>query len=73
MKPLKLRRWILSNVYIVKSGQLIDFGGWEWLNLRAFTDYDKAIEFSQTVIDQIKPDDFGETEDVEIETLTLEQ
>ena len=32
----------MNNVYIVKSGSLVDFTGWEWLNLRAFTDYDKA-------------------------------
>ena len=33
----------MTNVYIVKSGQLVDFSGWEWLNLRAFTDYEKAV------------------------------
>jgi hypothetical protein len=61
------------NVYIVKSGQLVDFSGWEWLNLRAFTDYDKAEEFMWSVEKQIKPEDLGEKEDVQIETLTLEQ
>ena len=60
------------NVYIVKSGQLIDFSGWEWLNLRAFSDYDKAVEFSKVVQRQIPRKNLGETEDVEIETLTLE-
>jgi hypothetical protein len=63
----------MVNVYIVKSGQLVDFSGWEWLNLRAFTDYDKAIEYKSYVESQIKPQDLGEREDVEIETLTLEQ
>lgn len=63
----------MSNVYIVKSGQLVDFSGWEWLNLRAFTDYDKAEEFMWSVEKQIKPEDLGEKEDVQIETLTLEQ
>jgi hypothetical protein len=62
----------MSNVYIVKSGQLIDMQGWQWLNLRAFTDYDKAEEFMWTVEKQISPERFGEFEDVEIETLTLE-
>jgi len=57
------------NIYIVKSGQLIDFIGWEWLNLRAFSDYDKAKEFSDTVEQQLKNLD---TEGVEIEQLTLE-
>jgi hypothetical protein len=63
---------IMTNVYIVKSGQLVDFSGWEWLNLRAFTDYDKAEEFMWTVEKQIPTEKFGVTEDVEIETLTLE-
>jgi hypothetical protein len=62
----------MNNVYIVKSGQLVDFSGWEWLNLRAFTDYDKAEEFMWSVEKQIKPEDFGIKEDVHIETLTLE-
>jgi hypothetical protein len=57
------------NIYIVKSGQLIDFVGWEWLNLKAFTDYDQAKEFSDTVEQQLKNLD---TEGVEIEQLTLE-
>jgi hypothetical protein len=61
------------NVYIVKSGQLVDFSGWEWLNLKAFSDYDKAVEFSKVVQRQIPRKNLGETEDVEIETLTLEQ
>ena len=60
------------NVYIVKSGQLVDFSGWEWLNLKAFSDYDKAVEFSKVVQRQIPRKNLGETEDVEIETLTLE-
>lgn len=60
------------NVYVVKSGQLVDFSGWEWLNLKAFSDYDKAVEFSKVVQRQIPRKNLGETEDVEIETLTLE-
>ena len=62
----------MSNVYIVKSGALIDFSGWEWLNLRAFTNYDKAVAFMKMVESQIPLKNLGETEDVEIETLTLE-
>lgn len=60
------------NVYIVKSGQLVDFSGWEWLNLRAFSNYDKAVAFMQLVQNQIPTKNLGETEDVQIETLTLE-
>jgi hypothetical protein len=62
----------MTNVYIVKSGQLVDFSGWEWLNLRAFSNYDKAVEFMQIVQNQIPRKNLGETEDVEIEELTLE-
>jgi hypothetical protein len=62
----------MTNVYIVKSGQLVDFTGWEWLNLRAFSDYDKAVEFMKMVQRQIPRKNLGETEDVEIEELTLE-
>jgi len=61
-----------NSVYVVKSGQLIDLVGWEWLNLKAFTDYDKAVEFSEIVKKQIPRKNLGETEDVEINELTLE-
>jgi hypothetical protein len=60
------------NVYVVKSGQLVDFSGWEWLNLRAFSNYDKAVAFMKMVQNQIPTKNLGETEDVEIEELTLE-
>ncbi len=62
----------MNNIYIVKSGSLVDFTGWEWLNLRAFTDYDKAEAFMKMVQNQIPLKNLGETEDVEIEELTLE-
>ena len=62
----------MNNIYIVKSGSLVDFSGWEWLNLRAFSDYDKAVAFMQLVQNQIPLENLGETEDVEIEELTLE-
>ena len=61
------------NVYIVKSGQLVDFSGWEWLNLRAFTNYEKAEAYMKMVQNQIPTKNLGETEDVQIEHLTLEQ
>lgn len=62
----------MSNVYIVKSGMIKDFVGWEWLNLKAFTDYDKALDYMNTVSRMIDLKALGETEDVDIETLTLE-
>jgi hypothetical protein len=61
------------NVYIVKSGQLIDFSGWEWLNLRAFSNYEKAEEYMKMVENQIPRKNLALTEDVTIETLTLEE
>jgi hypothetical protein len=42
------------------------------LNLRAFADYDKAVAFMQLVQNQIPRKNLGNTEDVEIEELTLE-
>ena len=60
------------NVYIVKSGTLIDFSGWEWVNLKAFDTYEKAKVFYDLVVSQINPDDFDVKDDVEIEELTLE-
>lgn len=62
----------MVNVYIVKSGQLVDFAGWEWLNLRAFSNYEKAEAFMKMVQNQIPTKNLGETEDVQIEHLTLE-
>jgi len=61
----------MTNVYIVKSGMIKDFVGWEWLNLKAFTDYDKAVDYMNTVSRMIDVKALGETEDVDIETLTL--
>lgn len=62
----------MKNVYVVKSGALVDFSGWEWLNLKAFSDYDKAVAYMKMVQNQIPLKNLGETEDVEIEELTLE-
>jgi hypothetical protein len=56
-------------VHIVKSGQLIDFVGWEWENLKVFSNYDNAQKYHDKILEQIKNEDI---EGVEIETLTLE-
>ena len=61
------------DIYLVKSGRLDDFVGWTWLNLRAFDDYDLAVDFMNTVVKMIKREDLGEKEDVEIETITVEK
>jgi hypothetical protein len=42
------------------------------LNLRAFSSYDKAVAFMKMVQNQIPTKNLGETEDVQIEELTLE-
>ena len=60
------------DIYLVKSGRLDDFVGWTWLNLRAFDNYLDACEFKNTVIKVIKPEHLEVTEDVEIETITVE-
>ena len=62
----------MQNVYIVKSGQLVDLVGWEWLNLRAFNYYTDAFKFAEKVKEQISPERLEKFEDVEIETLSLE-
>ena len=61
------------DIYLVKSGRLDDFVGWTWLNLRAFDSMADAVRFAATVKEQIKPEAFGETEDVDIETVTVEK
>jgi hypothetical protein len=60
----------MSNVYIVKSGNCYN-GGWEWTNLRAFTDYDRALQFESAVLAQIEPENMEVSEDVYIDTLEL--
>ena len=61
----------MSEVYIVKSGQLVDFVGWEWENLAAFDNNDAAVAFAKSVEKQIDPEALDETESVEIEVFTL--
>ena len=58
-------------VYLVKSGQLIDFSGWEWTNLAVFDNNDAAVDFARNAEKQIRPEDLDETESVEIEVFTL--
>ena len=60
-------------IHLVKSGRLDDFVGWTWLNLRAFDDYELAQRFKYEVCKQIDPAALGETDDVEIETITVEK
>lgn len=61
----------MSEVYLVKSGQLIDFVGWEWTNLAVFDNNDAAVAFARETEKQIAPEDLDEKESVEIECFTL--
>ena len=55
-------------VYLVKSGQLIDFSGWEWTNLAVFDNNDAAVAYARKTEKQIDPKALrDETELVEIE------
>ena len=58
-------------VYLVKSGQLVDFVGWEWTNLAVFDNNDAAVAFAREVEKQIPIEALDETESVEIEVFTL--
>lgn len=58
-------------VYLVKSGQLVDFVGWEWTNLAVFDNNDAAVSFARNAEKQIKPEALDETESVEIECFTV--
>ena len=58
-------------VYLVKSGHLEDFVGWEWTNLAVFDNNDAAVAFARKTEAQIKPEDLDETESVEIEVFSV--
>lgn len=58
-------------VYLVKSGSLVDFSGWEWTNLAVFDNNDAAVAFARKAEEQIKPENLDETESVEIECFTV--
>lgn len=58
-------------VYLVKSGHLEDFVGWEWTNLAVFDNNDAAVSFARQVEKQIPIEALDETESVEIEVFTL--
>ena len=58
-------------VYLVKSGHLEDFVGWEWTNLAVFDNNDAAVAFAKQAEKQIAIEDLDETESVEIEVFTV--
>jgi hypothetical protein len=63
----------MVSVYLVKSGRYEESVGYtEWLNLRAFTEYEAARSFLNKIKTDLG-DDFNEDKDfLEIEDITLE-
>jgi hypothetical protein len=61
-----------ATIYVVKSG-IQGFDGVNWLNLKAFTDYNAAKAFAKQVEKQIRPEDLDESEFVYIDELTIGQ
>ena len=59
----------MTTIFLVKSGQNIDFVGWEWTNLKVFDNEINAINYASEIELQIRND---ELEAVEIEEFTLE-
>jgi hypothetical protein len=62
----------MQEVFIVKSGMMKDFVGWEWLNVKVFDSLEKAQAFAKTIEEQIGIQNLGNEEDVEIERMFLE-
>ena len=58
-------------VYVVKSGMLKDFVGWEWVNIAVYDNNDAAVAKARLIEKEIDPEALDETEAVEIEVHTL--
>ena len=59
-----------KSIFVVKSGVLVDFVGWEYMNIRAFTNRDDAVSFIESEIKRDKS--FNEDRDsLEIDEVTL--
>lgn len=59
-----------KSIFVVKSGVLIDFVGWEYMNIRAYADRDDAVSFIESEIKRDKS--FNEDRDsLEIDEVTL--
>jgi hypothetical protein len=70
MSNSSLREVGMNNIYVVKSGVLVDFVGWEWMTIKAFTNRDKAEAWIESYIKQDKS--FNEDRDaLEIDEVTL--
>jgi len=59
-----------KSIFVVKSGVLVDFVGWEYMNIRAFTNRDDAEAWVEAYIEQDKS--FNEDRDsLDIDEVTL--
>ena len=59
-----------KSIFVVKSGVLVDFVGWEWMNIRAFTDRENAVSFIESEIKRDKS--FNEDRDsLEVDEVTI--
>lgn len=43
-----------KSIFVVKSGVLVDFVGWEWMNIRAYADRESAEAWVEAYIKQDK-------------------
>ena len=43
-----------KSIFVVKSGVLVDFVGWEWMNIRAYADRESAESWVEAYIKQDK-------------------
>jgi len=59
-----------KSIFVIKSGVLIDFVGWEYMNIRAFSDRESAESWVESYIKQDKS--FDEDRDsLDIDEVTL--
>jgi hypothetical protein len=59
-----------KSIFVVKSGVLVDFVGWEYMNIRAFANRDDAEAWVEAYIKQDKS--FNEDRDsLDIDEVTL--
>ena len=59
-----------KSIFVVKSGVLVDFVGWEYMNIRAFTNRENAEAWVEAYIKQDKS--FNEDRDsLDIDEVTL--
>ena len=59
-----------KSIFVLKSGILVDFVGWEWMNIRAYADRASAESWVEAYIKQDKS--FNEYRDsLEVDEVTI--